>query len=109
MYEKLERSVKRALRGACSVEEFTRLLVDDGWSRIATEEPLPAKYRCCVTCKFYHALGEPFARSDGATVYGYCFRDGDKDYSVHMGKGFAVFVPEGCCKRYIRKVKKKDG
>lgn len=45
-------------------------------------------------------LKEPFARSDGAAIYGYCFSAGDQDYSPGMGKGYAVFQPYGQCKRF---------
>ena len=52
----------------------------------------------CETCRSYSALRVPRVRSDGTTIYGYCFKDGDKDYSLHMGKGFAVFLPFGFCR-----------
>ena len=59
--------------------------------------------RNCKNCKYYSALAEPRERSSGGTIYGYCFVDGDKDYSPNMGKGLAVFVPCGCCKKHIFK------
>lgn len=65
----------------------------------------------CGTCKHYAELKEPFERSDGATIFGYCFKDGDKDYSPNMGKGYPVFVSEAgaACKGYTGKRKKGDG
>lgn len=33
-----------------------------------------------------------YVRSDGATIYGYCFKVGDKDYSPGMGKGYPVWI-----------------
>lgn len=33
-----------------------------------------------------------YVRSDGVTIYGYCFKDGDKDYSPGMGKGYPVWI-----------------
>lgn len=52
----------------------------------------------CEGCRHYSALREPRQRSDGATIHGYCFKHGDKNYSWNMGKGFAVFQPLGACK-----------
>lgn len=67
----------------------------------------------CYACKHFSELKEPRERSDGAVIYGYCFKDGDKDYSPNMGKGFAVFIPEGKCKQFKRarnrEEKKVDG
>lgn len=65
--------------------------------------PMPEK--SCNTCKYYAELKTPFERSDGAVIYGYCFKDGDKDYSPNMGKGYAVFVDGGgcACKQHKRK------
>ena len=61
--------------------------------------------KSCNTCRYYAELKEPFERSDGAVIYGYCFKDGDKDYSPNMGKGYAVFVDGGgcACKQHKRK------
>ena len=64
-----------------------------------------SKEKSCRTCGFFAELKEPFERSDGAVIYGYCFKDGDKDYSPNMGKGFPVFVDGGggACKQYKRR------
>lgn len=62
----------------------------------------------CWKCRFFAELKTPFERSDGAVIYGYCFVDGDKDHSPNMGKGYAVFVPDGICKRFKRAVKGVD-
>ena len=43
--------------------------------------------KCCATCRYCAELKRPYERSDGTTIYGYCFKDGDKDYSLSMGKG----------------------
>lgn len=57
----------------------------------------------CAQCRFFAELKEPFKRSDGAVIYGYCFKDGDTDSSLMMGKGYAVFLLGGHCKRFKRK------
>ena len=64
-----------------------------------------SKEKSCRTCGFFAELKEPFERSDGAVIYGYCFKDGDKDYSPNMGKGYPVFVDGGggACKQYKRR------
>lgn len=56
----------------------------------------------CYSCKYFSELKEPRERSDKAVIYGYCFKSGDKNSSINMGKGFAVFVPDGVCKDYKR-------
>lgn len=67
------------------------------------------KYECsCNQCRYYSSLKEPRERSDGAIIYGYCFKDGDTNYSSNMGKGFAVFVPNGQCKNF-KKSRKSMG
>ena len=43
--------------------------------------------KTCYQCKYFSELKEHRERSDGSVIYGYCFSAGDKDYSVHMGKG----------------------
>lgn len=62
--------------------------------------------RSCEQCRHYSALREPRERSDGAVIYGYCFKDGDKDYSPNMGKGFAVFIKDGTCKSFKKRGEK---
>jgi hypothetical protein len=57
----------------------------------------------CETCDFYSALAEPRIRSDNAVIYGYCFKHGDKNYNTNMGKGYAVFISGGCCKKWRKK------
>ena len=59
--------------------------------------------RECNTCHYYSALKEPRERSDGAVIYGYCFKNGDKDYNTDMGKGCAVFIPNGSCKQFKKR------
>lgn len=60
----------------------------------------------CEQCRHYSALRDPRERSDGAVIYGYCFKNGDKDYSPDMGKGYAVFIQGGTCKSFKNKVRK---
>lgn len=67
----------------------------------------PLNDNSCFRCRFFAELKEPFVRSDEAVIYGYCFREGDKDYSPGMGKGYAVFMPDGRCKTF--KAKKGAG
>lgn len=68
--------------------------------------------QCCGNCRLFAELKTPYERSDGATIYGYWFRYGDKDYSVNMGKGLPVSLPLTCgetCKSYKRsKTQKND-
>ena len=56
--------------------------------------------RDCYACRHFSELKEPRERADGAVIYGYCFKNGTHDYSLDMGKGYAVFVPGGCCKEF---------
>jgi hypothetical protein len=58
----------------------------------------------CNACHFYSALAKPRYRSDGAVIWGYCFKNGDTNHSIDMGKGLAVFLPEASCKSW-RKAK----
>lgn len=57
----------------------------------------------CDACTHYSALAQPRERSDGAVIYGYCFKDGDKSYSTNMGKGLAVFIQNGFCKSFKKR------
>ena len=62
--------------------------------------------KCCETCKYCAALIRPYCRSDGAQIYGYCFKSGDKDYSPNMGKGYPIFFPldaGAACKSFKRR------
>ena len=61
--------------------------------------------KCCTTCRNYSVLVKPRERSDGAKIYGYCFKDGDRDYNTNMGKGLPVWIDGAgcCCKNYHRK------
>lgn len=62
--------------------------------------------KCCETCKYCAALIRPYCRSDGAQIYGYCFKSGDKDYSQNMGKGYPIFLPLdawAACKSFKRR------
>lgn len=55
----------------------------------------------CYTCELFSELKDPRKCGDGEddpVIYGYCFKDGTKTYSSGMGKGYAVYVPEGSCK-----------
>lgn len=61
----------------------------------------------CSQCRFFAELKEPFVRSDGAVIYGYCFQAGDRDDSPGMGKGYAVFLPDGRCKKFKSRVSRK--
>lgn len=63
----------------------------------------------CYSCKYFSEFKEPREWGDGAVIYGYCFKSGDKNYSGNMSKGYAVFVPEsGACKDYKRMRKAGD-
>ena len=70
-----------------------------------------ANCHCCNLCDHYSALVEPRERSDGAVIYGYCFKSGDKDYSPNMGKGFPVFIDGAgaSCKAFKRRKKGGEG
>lgn len=62
--------------------------------------------KCCEACKYCAALIRPYCRSDGAQIYGYCFKSGDKDYSPNMGKGYPIFLPldaGAACKSFKRR------
>ncbi|MCQ5130310.1 hypothetical protein NE562_11615 [Butyricicoccus faecihominis] len=67
--------------------------------------PTEAKESGCAVCHHFSALKDPRERSDGAVIYGYCFKGGDKNYSTNMGKGLAVFLPDGICKQFKRRRK----
>lgn len=56
---------------------------------------------------FFAELKESFVRSDGAVIYGYCFQAGDRDDSPGVGKGYAVFLPDGRCKKFKSRVSRK--
>ena len=58
--------------------------------------------RSCDVCKHYSALAEPRERINGATIYGYCFQNGDKNYLINMGKGYPVFIDRAVCKAFVR-------
>ena len=77
------------------------------YEQISLLPPEPTDENNCVQCRFFAELKEPFERSDGAVIYGYCFQGGDRDYSPGMGKGYAVFMPTGRCKTF--KAKKRAG
>lgn len=64
--------------------------------------------KTCYQCKHFSELKTPRERSDGAVIYGYCFAGGDKNSSANMGKGYAVFLPEGTCKQFVRDKKGGD-
>lgn len=62
--------------------------------------------QACNVCKYCAELKAPYERSDGASIYGYCFKNGDKDYSPNMGKGYPIFLPLSCggtCKDFRRR------
>lgn len=65
--------------------------------------------KCCSNCRFFAELKEPYERSDGVQIFGYCFTAGDKDHSPYMGKGYPVFIDGGgaTCKNYKRKPLRK--
>ena len=65
--------------------------------------------KCCKRCRYCSELLKPRERSDGAVIYGYCFQDGDKDYSPSMGKGNAIFLPldSGAICKGFKKVKEE--
>lgn len=64
--------------------------------------------RNCYNCKFFAELKQPHERTDGAVIYGYCFKYGDKNYNMNEGKGLAVFLPEGECKAHRRRTVPHD-
>lgn len=58
----------------------------------------------CCSCRYFAELKEPWERSGGGTIFGYCFKYGDKDHSPNMGKGFPVFIiGEGNCKNFKKR------
>lgn len=59
--------------------------------------------RSCYICKTFAELKRPYERSDGAVIYGYCFKAGDKDYSPNMGKGYPVFIDGGSCQAWKKR------
>ncbi len=67
-------------------------------------DSLPKK--CCAKCRFCAELKKPYERSDGSSIYGYCFKSGDKDYSPNMGKGYPIWLPLDCgasCRKFKRR------
>ena len=61
--------------------------------------------KCCATCRYCAELKRPYERSDGTTIYGYCFKSGDKDYYLNMGRGIPIWLELTCgasCKSYKR-------
>lgn len=64
------------------------------------------RMRCCESCRYCAALVRPYERSDGSTIFGYCFSDGDQNYSFGMGKGYPIWLPldsgGGACEKYKR-------
>lgn len=60
--------------------------------------------RNCYSCAYFSELKEPRELADDAAIYGYCFKDGTKEYSPNMGKGYPVYLPEsGVCKSWKRR------
>ena len=60
--------------------------------------------KSCYSCDHFSGLKEPRELGEGAAIYGYCFKDGTKDYSPNMGKGYPVYVPGGCaCKSWKKR------
>ena len=47
----------------------------------------------CYSCVHFGELKTPWQRKDGAFIYGYCFCNSLDE------KGYAVFLPEGRCKK----------
>lgn len=68
-----------------------------------------APEKSCDTCGYYSALKDPRERSDGAIIYGYCFKAGDHNHSPNMGKGYAVFIDGGSCKQFKKRRNENDG
>ena len=79
-----------------------------------TKAARPKQEKRCENCRYCAALARPYERSDGAIIYGYCFGDGDKDYSrTCEGCRFIITEPwlkdvqsfrcgaDGRCKGYI--------
>lgn len=65
----------------------------------------PPENRCEV-CQHCSALVEPREIGREARIYGYCFKDGTKDYSPNMGKGWPIYLPLDCgaaCKSFRRR------
>lgn len=70
------------------------------------EETKEIPPKCCGVCRYCAELKTPYERSDGAVIFGYCFSEGDKDYSPNMGKGLAIFLPLDCgagCKKFKKR------
>lgn len=59
--------------------------------------------KSCESCSYYSVLKEPRERSDGAVIYGYCFKRGDTNHSTNMGKGLPVFISGGGCEGFKRR------
>lgn len=57
----------------------------------------------CYFCRSFAELKNPWELSGGGAIYGYCFKSGDKEYSLNMGKGFPVYIIGGKCKDFKRK------
>ena len=67
--------------------------------------------RRCEICRFCAELVRPYTRSDGATIYGYCFKSGDMNHSPNMGKGYPIFIPLDCgatCKSFKKGVERHE-
>lgn len=67
--------------------------------------------KLCAVCRFCAELKKPYERSDSAVIYGYCFKDGDKNYNTNMGKGYPIFLPLSCgcsCKSFRRTKKPRS-
>lgn len=66
----------------------------------------PKQEKRCENCRYCAVLMKPYERADGSIIYGYCFGDGDKDYSPNMGKGRPIWLPLDCgggmCDKYKR-------
>lgn len=68
-----------------------------------TQLSLFGEAHSCESCAFYSPLRAPRERSDGAVIYGYCFKGATQNHSPNGGKGYAVFLPDGVCSKYKEK------
>lgn len=63
----------------------------------------------CYECKNYSELKEPRTQNgkDNTeyTIYGYCFK---KIFKSVFNTGYPVYLPDGSCKKFVRKANKKE-
>ena len=58
----------------------------------------------CYSCKHFSELKEPRAINKDSSIYGCCLKHGTATHNLNMGKGLAVYVPEGACKERVKRL-----